>query len=162
MEWIAINLGLALVLGPSWTRTQALQIVAKLLKGEIPGLPRFGYAVVDVRDLADLEVRAMTAPEAAGQRYIGSGPFISMSEIASVLVLKERLGDKAKKARKLHDWVVRFAGLFDSEVPLCASYSTRQGTATVQRKGSSAGHLGPWKTTIMDAATSLETVGALS
>jgi dihydroflavonol-4-reductase len=83
LEWIAINLGLALVLGPSWTRTQALQIVAKLLKGEIPGLPRFGYAVVDVRDLADLEVRAMTAPEAAGQRYIGSGPFISMSEIGT-------------------------------------------------------------------------------
>ena len=69
----------------------SVQLVAKLLKGEIPGLPRFGYPIVDVRDLADLEVRAMTAPQAAGQRYIGSGTFISLSEIANVL--KERLGD---------------------------------------------------------------------
>jgi dihydroflavonol-4-reductase len=46
----------------------------------------------------------------------GAGPFISMSEIAKVL--KERLGDKAKKVptRKLPDWVVRLVGLFDSEV----------------------------------------------
>jgi nucleoside-diphosphate-sugar epimerase len=94
----------------------SVQIVAKLLKGEFPGLPRLGYAVVDVRDLADLEVRAMTAPQAAGQRYVGSGPFLSMSEIAQIL--KDRLGDKAKKVptRKLPDLLVRCAGLFDSEV----------------------------------------------
>ena len=116
LEWVAINPGL--VLGPVLDKdsSASVLIVAKLLKGEIPGLPRFGYGVVDVRDLADLEVRAMTAPQAAGQRYIGSGPFVSMSEIANVL--KERLGDKAKKVptRKLPDWVVRLVGLFDSEV----------------------------------------------
>src|SRR5215831_5317264 len=88
LEWVAIN-------------PASVLIVAKLLNGEFPGLPRFGYGIVDVRDLADLEIRAMTAPQAAGQRYIGCGPFISMSEIAKVL--KEHLGDKAKKVptRKL-------------------------------------------------------------
>ena len=97
MEWVAINPGI--VLGPVFEEdsSASVQIVAKLLRGEFPGLPRFGYAVVDVRDLADLEVRAMTAPQAAGQRYIGSDPFISMSEIASVL--KKRLGDKAKSSQ---------------------------------------------------------------
>ncbi len=56
------------------------------------------------------------ALQAAGQRYIGSGPFISMIEIA--YVLKERLCDKAKEVptRKLPDWLVRIVGLFDSEV----------------------------------------------
>src|SRR5258708_35348246 len=85
LEWVAINPGL--VLGPVLDKdsSASVQIVAKLLKGEIPGLPRFGYSVVDVRDLADLDVRAMVAPQAAGQRYIGSGPFISMSQIANVL-----------------------------------------------------------------------------
>lgn len=116
LEWVAVNPGL--VLGPVLDKdsSASVLIVAKLLKGEIPGLPRFGYGIVDVRDLADLEVRAMTAPQAAGQRYIGSGPFISMSEIAEVL--KDRLGDKARKVptRKLPDWVVRLVGLFDSEV----------------------------------------------
>jgi dihydroflavonol-4-reductase len=116
LEWVAINPGL--VLGPVLDKdsSASVQIVAKLLKGELPGLPRIGYAVVDVRDIADLEVRAMTAPQAAGQRYIGSGPFVSMSDVARVL--KDRLGDKAKKVptRKLPDWLVRFVGLFDSEV----------------------------------------------
>ena len=36
----------------------------------------------------------LTTPQAAGQRYIGSGPFVSMSDVARVL--KDRLGDKAK------------------------------------------------------------------
>jgi dihydroflavonol-4-reductase len=50
LEWVAINPGL--VLGPVFDKhaSASVQIVAKLLKGEFPGLPRFGYAVVDVRD----------------------------------------------------------------------------------------------------------------
>jgi dihydroflavonol-4-reductase len=82
LEWVAINPGLVLGTVLDKDSSASVQIVAKLLKGEFPGLPRFGWAVVDVRDLADLEVRAMTAPQAAGQRYIGSGPFFSMSDIA--------------------------------------------------------------------------------
>ena len=141
----------------------SVQIVAKLLKGEIPGLPRLGYPIVDVRDLADLEIRAMTAPRAAGQRYIGSGPFISLSEIANVL--KERLGDQAKKVptRELPDWVVRFVGLFDSEVrgQLFELGKVRRPPSAKAEKD-----LGwpsrPLEDTIVDTATSLEAVGALS
>ncbi len=47
----------------------SVQMVAMLLKGEFPGVPRFCWAVVDVSDLADLEARGMTVPQAAGQRY---------------------------------------------------------------------------------------------
>lgn len=116
LEWVAINPGL--VLGPVLDQdsSASVQIVAKLLKGELPGLPRLGYAVVDVRDLADLQVRAMTMPQAAGQRYLASGPFVSLSQMAHIL--KDRLGERAKQVptRKLPDWLVRFAGLFDSEV----------------------------------------------
>jgi len=163
LEWVAINPGL--VLGPVLDKdsSASVQIVAKLLKGEIPGLPRFGYAIVDVRDLADLEVRAMTAPQAAGQRYIGSGPFISMSEIANVL--KERLGDKAKKVptRKLPDWVVRVVGLFDSEVrgQLFELGKVRRPSSAKAEK-ELAWSFRPVEKTIIDTATSLEAVGALS
>jgi dihydroflavonol-4-reductase len=163
LEWVAINPGL--VLGPVLDKdsSASVQIVAKLLKGELPGLPRLGWAVVDVRDLADLEVRAMVAPQAAGQRYIGSGPFISMSQIANVL--KERLGVKAKKVptRKLPDWVVRFVGLFDSEVrgQLFELGKVRRPSSAKAEKD-----LGwssrPLEDTIVDTATSLEAVGALT
>jgi dihydroflavonol-4-reductase len=163
LEWVAINPGL--VLGPVLDKdsSASVLIVAKLLKGEIPGLPRFGYGIVDVRDLADLEVRAMTAPQAAGQRYIGSGPFISMSEIANVL--KERLGDKAKKVptRRLPDWVVRLVGLFDGEV---RGQVFELGKVRRLSSAKAEKDLGwsfrPWEDTLVDTATSLEDVGALS
>jgi dihydroflavonol-4-reductase len=163
LEWVVINPGL--VLGPVLDKdsSASVLIVAKLLRGEIPGLPRLGYPIVDVRDLADLQVRAMTSPQAAGQRYIAAGPFISMAEIAHVL--KERLGDKANKVptRKLPDWVVRFVGLFDREVrgQLFELGKVRRSSSAKAEK-----NLGwssrPWEETIVDTATSLEAVGALS
>jgi dihydroflavonol-4-reductase len=154
-----------LVLGPVLDKdsSASVQIVTKLMKGEFPGLPRIGYAVVDVRDIADLELRAMTAPQAAGQRYIGSGPFVSMSDVARVL--KDRLGDKAKKVptRKLPDWIVRFVGLFDSEVrgQLFELGKVRRPSSAKAEK--ELGWLSrPFEETIVDTATSLEAVGALS
>lgn len=163
LEWVAINPGLVLGTVLDKDSSASVQIVAKLLKGEFPGLPRFGWAVVDVRDLADLEVRAMTAPQAAGQRYIGSGPFFSMSDIAHVL--KGRLGDKAKKVptRKLPDWLVRFVGLFDSEVrgQLFELGKVRRLSSAKAEKELGWSYR-PVEETIIDTATSLEAVGALN
>jgi dihydroflavonol-4-reductase len=57
-------------------------------------LPRASFAVVDVRDVADLHVRAMTAPRAAGQRYLASaGEAVTLPEIAATL--RDRLGERA-------------------------------------------------------------------
>jgi dihydroflavonol-4-reductase len=163
LEWVAINPGL--VLGPVLDKdaSASVLIITKLLKGEIPGLPRFGYGIVDVRDLADLEVRAMTAPQASGQRYVGSGPFIFMSEIAKVL--KQRFGDNAKKvpSRKLPDWIVRLVGLFDKEVrgqEFELGKVRRLSSAKAQKDLGWSSR--PWEDTILDTATSLAAVGALS
>ena len=49
----------------------SLQAVQRLLEGT-PGVPRLGFSLVDVRDVADLELRAMTAPE-AGRRALHRG-----------------------------------------------------------------------------------------
>ncbi len=163
LEWVAINPGL--VLGPVLDNdsSASVQIVVKLLKDEIPGLPRFGYPIVDVRDLADLHVRAMTASQAAGQRYIGSGPYISLSEIANVL--KNRLGDKVNKVptQKLPDWVVRRVGLFDKEV---RGQLFELGKIRRPSSAKAAMDLGwssrAWEDTIMNIATSLEAVGAMN
>ena len=163
LEWVAINPGL--ILGPVLDKdsSASVLIITKLLRGEVPGLPRLGFAVVDVRDLAELEVRAMTAPQAAGQRYLASGSFISLTDIAHLL--KDRLGDKAKKVptRKLPDWLVRFVGLFDREVKgqLFELGKVRRPSSAKAEK-----ELGwtprPWEETIIDTARSLEAVGALS
>ncbi|HZZ48858.1 MAG TPA: hypothetical protein VFE65_18420, partial [Pseudonocardia sp.] len=53
--------------------------------GQLVGVRSRPLEVIDVRDLADLHIRAMTAPEAAGQRFLGTGEFIWMVEMARIL-----------------------------------------------------------------------------
>lgn len=102
------------ILGPVLSDDQSfsLQLIERLLKG-MPGIPRIGFSFVDVRDVADLHLRAMTAPEAGGERFIAAGPFLWASEVAAIL--RERLGAAAPKVpkRSLPDFAVRLAGRFD-------------------------------------------------
>ena len=113
LELVAVNPGLVLgpVLGSDFSAS--IEPIKKLLDGSIPVLPRFGFNVVDVRDIARLHVLAMTTPEAAGQRFIGSGDFYWMSDLAKML--RQGLGDRAKKVPSVPvpDFVARMAALFD-------------------------------------------------
>ena len=103
------------VLGPvsGPDRSASIAIVARLLDGSVPGLARFGWPLVDVRDVADLHLRAMTAPTAAGQRYIGAGTFAWMADIAHVL--RERTPALATRVprRTLPNTLVRLSSRFD-------------------------------------------------
>jgi nucleoside-diphosphate-sugar epimerase len=102
------------VLGPDFS--SSIELVKRLMNG-MPGCPRLYFGVVDVRDVADLHVRAMTHPAAKGERFIAvSGDAMSMLEIATAL--KARLGDAAKKvpSRELPDWVVRLVGRFNASM----------------------------------------------
>jgi nucleoside-diphosphate-sugar epimerase len=93
--------------------SSSIELVARLLKG-MPGCPRLYFAVVDVRDVADLHLRAMTDPAAKGERFIAvAGDIMSMLDIATVL--RTRLGDAAANVptRQLPNWLVRFAAVFD-------------------------------------------------
>jgi dihydroflavonol-4-reductase len=113
LELVTVNPGLVLgpVLGSDFSAS--IEAIKKLMDGSIPALPRFGFNVVDVRDIARLHVLAMTTPEAAGQRFIGSGDFYWMSDVAKML--KQGLGDKAKKVPSIPvpDFVARIVALFD-------------------------------------------------
>jgi nucleoside-diphosphate-sugar epimerase len=103
------------VLGSDYSTS--IQLVKRLIDGAIPGIPRVSYGIVDVRDVADLHVRAMTNPAAAGQRFLAiAGEFMSVAEIAAVL--RERMGDDARKVpkRMLPNWLVRLVSRFDSSV----------------------------------------------
>jgi nucleoside-diphosphate-sugar epimerase len=88
----------------------SVQLVKRMLEGAIPGYPRLSFGVVDVRDVAELHVRAMTHPAANGERFIATGgDFMSMAAIAKVL--KSGAGPAARKmsTRELPDWLVRAA-----------------------------------------------------
>jgi len=99
------------VLGTDYATS--LDLVKRLMNG-MPGCPQLYFGVVDVRDVADLHLRAMTSPAAKGERFIAvAGECMSMLDIAHVL--KARLGDAAKKVptRQLPNWLVRLAARFD-------------------------------------------------
>ncbi|AQT80517.1 epimerase [Mycolicibacterium litorale] len=88
----------------------SVRIIDGLLHGQPPVLPRASFAVVDVRDVADLLIRAMTSPQAAGQRYLAAaGAPVTLPEIAAVL--RARLGPDAAgiPRREVPDWLVRTA-----------------------------------------------------
>ena len=103
------------VFGPilSTANLGSVQIVRRLLDGAMPGVPRIGLEVVDVRDVIDLHLRAMTAPEAAGQRFLGTGEFVWMRDVARIL--EEGLGDAGRRVprRQLPDVLVRLAAWRD-------------------------------------------------
>ncbi len=103
------------VLGPDLSTS--ILIVQRLMDGAMPGCPRLSFGLVDVRDVADLHLRAMTHPAARGERFLAvAGSFVSMQEIAKVL--KARLGEAARRVptRTLPNWLVRLVGLFDPAV----------------------------------------------
>jgi len=87
------------ILGPTLT-TQArssLQLTKAMLDGTMPVVRRQRFGVADVRDVADLHIRAMATPEAAGTRFLAlaDGPTISFLEMAQIL--RERLGPLAER-----------------------------------------------------------------
>ena len=102
------------VLGPD--TSTSIMFVQRMMDGSMPGLPRISFGVVDVRDVADLHLRAMTDPRAAGERFMAiAGDFMPFKEMAQTL--KSRLGPAASRVptRELPDWLLRFAGLFSAE-----------------------------------------------
>jgi dihydroflavonol-4-reductase len=111
----AVNPGA--VIGPllSEDRSTSLQTIERLLKG-MPAMPRLGFSFVDVRDVADLQIRAMTAAEAGGERFIAVMKFLWMAEVARIL--RERLGPAASKvpARIAPDVLVHLMALFDGGI----------------------------------------------
>jgi dihydroflavonol-4-reductase len=140
----------------------SIEIVKKLLEGSLPGLPRFGFPLVDVRDIADLHVRAMTHPAAAGERFLGAGEFWWMSQIAEVL--RNGLGPQARKVPKaeLPNWVLRLAANFDPVVKSVAfELGKERGVSCEKAKRLLGWDPRPYAESILDCGTSLLSQGLI-
>lgn len=103
------------VLGPDYSTS--ILLVQRLMDGAMPGCPKIYFGVVDVRDVADLHIRAMTDPAAKGERFLAiDGDALSMLDMAKIL--KRRMGEAAKRVptRELPNWLVRVAAMKDPAV----------------------------------------------
>ncbi len=93
--------------------SSSIELVRRLLNGSLPAIPRLSFGIVDVRDVADLHVRAMTDPAAVGNRFLAiAGDPMTMPEMAAVL--RERLGSTAHRVPKrvMPDGVVKSIAFF--------------------------------------------------
>ena len=87
------------------------------MDGSMPGCPRLSFGIVDVRDIADLHLRAMTNPAANGQRFLAvAGTSMTMQEMA--ILLKQNMGKNATKVpiKNLPNWLLKVLALFDSSI----------------------------------------------
>jgi nucleoside-diphosphate-sugar epimerase len=103
------------VLGPDYSTS--ILLIQRLMDGAVPGCPRLWFGAVDVRDVADLHLRAMTDPRAKGERFLATaGDFISVLEMAKML--KADLGPDARRVPtgELPDWLLRLLAVVNPEV----------------------------------------------
>jgi nucleoside-diphosphate-sugar epimerase len=88
------------ILGPPLTSEtgSSLYLIKAMFDGTMSVAPRHRFGIVDVRDVADLHIRAMAAPAAAGKRFIGVSDHPAMSYLELAQILRERFGPLAAKA----------------------------------------------------------------
>jgi len=119
------------VLGPDYSHS--VRIVTDMLKGQ-RGCPKINCGFVDVRDVADLHVRAMTDPRANGERFLAiAGESLWLSEVAKVL--RRRMGASAKNVstRELPNWLVRLSARFNPKLKGIATLVGRNMNATSEK-----------------------------
>lgn len=135
----------------------SIHIIQRYMTGEIPASPQLYMSVVDVRDVATLEVLAMTSPSAKGERFLAvSPPGGWMQDVA--LILKERLPEASQKVstKVLPNCITRIVALFDKQI---ATFVNELGNRKPSSNEKAVRVLG-WKPrsreeTIIDTAQSL-------
>jgi nucleoside-diphosphate-sugar epimerase len=138
-------------------------IIGRMVSGKMRGIPRIGLEIVDVRDLADVHIRAMTSPDAAGQRFLATGEFMWMAEMARVL--RDGLGADGSRVstRQVPDVVVRFAARYmDRSLREITPALGRRNRHTTEKARRVLGwEPRPARETVLDCARSLIAHGAV-
>jgi nucleoside-diphosphate-sugar epimerase len=163
LELVTINPGV--VLGPLLDGEFSIsaEIVRKLLAGELPGIPNLGWAPVDVRDVADAHVIAMTHPLAAGQRFIVALEHTSWMQIAQILA--HHFGPKGFKVvtRSVPNFVLKIVSLWDKTAGMAVPELGKRQDVSSDRARKVLG----WKprdleTMVVDIAESMIELGVVS
>jgi dihydroflavonol-4-reductase len=126
LELSVVNPGF--VLGPLQRAELGLSVEAirKLLDREVPGLPRIGFATVDVRDVAILHRLAMERAEAAGNRYLCAGEHMWMQDLAKILAEEFNSQGFRVPTGRLPYWLMWAIARFDSTTRLALDFVGRR------------------------------------
>ncbi|KAB8437449.1 hypothetical protein FH972_025127 [Carpinus fangiana] len=134
----------------------SLEIIRRVAVGGLPAAPKIAFGAVDVRDVAQLHILAMTSPQAAGERYLAvsdDGKFISLQDVGGAL---------GKTIRTLPDWVVRFGALFSAELKGLTGELGHSKTSTNLKAREAFGHTFiSWKESVQASEKSLKDLAVI-
>jgi nucleoside-diphosphate-sugar epimerase len=142
----------------------SITLLKRMLEGTMPIQPKLHFGIVDVRDVADLHLRAMTNPAAAGERFIAvSGDFVRLRDIAQLM--KDGLGATARKVRAFEapNWLIRLAALKETSVKTFLPELGKKKNATSAKAKTLLGwNPRPPKETLVATGESLVRLGLLT
>jgi dihydroflavonol-4-reductase len=114
MQLTTINPGF--VMGPPLDANfgSSISVIARLLRGKDPMLPNIGFAVVDVRDVAEAHLRALQNPSSAGKRFPCVAGMMTMPEMGKVL--KRAYPNRRIATRVAPTVLLRLLAMFDPQI----------------------------------------------
>lgn len=156
MEMVAVNP--ANVFGPELDghRHTSIEWYRTIMHAEVPGVARTQLDLVDVRDLVDVLVKALTIPEAAGKRFICNGASIPLPEFANIL--HQNFSNRGYRIpnRILPDWTIRLMAVFIPKIRSVArQLQWKYAFSTKQVQSVFGWRPRPYTQTIIDTAESL-------
>ncbi|MFQ6548062.1 SDR family oxidoreductase [Aestuariibius sp. 2305UL40-4] len=99
-------------LGDSWNTS--LGVIERILQAKDPMLPRFGFTSVDVRDVAEAHVRALTGDGTVGKRFLAVNEWIWFVEMAQLI--KDTWPERKVPTKQAPDLLLKAIALFDPSV----------------------------------------------
>jgi dihydroflavonol-4-reductase len=156
LELVSVNPGM--VLGPLLSPSvgTSAQVVHQLLNRKLPGSPKMGAALVDVRDVAVAHRLALESPVAPGNRYILAGDHMWLREIAAVLAEEFNPRGYRVPTGGVPTWMLRLMAPFNRTVRLALDFVGRRELVSADKARRELGWtMRPVRDTILDTANSL-------
>ncbi len=100
------------ILGPALDDDASISLlmVSDLLNGKTPAVPRNGFSIIDVRDVAAMHVAAVRNEVSIGERYLAAGDYTPFPEVAQIL--REAYPDRTITQKIVPDWIIRVLARF--------------------------------------------------
>jgi dihydroflavonol-4-reductase len=92
----------------------SVALVRRFLSGKDPLQPQYALPVVDVRDVAEMHLRALQRPGTGGKRYIASAGTMAFPDMARAL--KAEWPDRRIGTRTAPNFAIRLVSLWDRDV----------------------------------------------
>lgn len=92
----------------------SVAVIKRFLSGKDPMMPAIGLPTVDVRDVAEMHLRALQRPDTAGKRYLAAAGSLWFAEMGKAM--KAAFPDRRIPTRVAPNFILRVLALFDSEL----------------------------------------------